>query len=71
MSKLKSCVRAVSLLKQLSSMLTVEQQLGWEATILLDEKLASAKINDRLNLLLSSRPLYRYMGRLRHQCHII
>lgn len=44
MPKLESCVRAVSPLKQLSAMLTVEQQLDWEAAILLDETLASAKI---------------------------
>lgn len=44
MPKLESCVQAVSPLKSLSSMLSVEQRLDWEAAILLDETLASAKI---------------------------
>jgi len=42
--KLESCVQAVSPLKQLSAMLSVEQRLDWEAAILLDETLSSAKL---------------------------
>ncbi|WP_267874903.1 Fic family protein [Shewanella psychropiezotolerans] len=45
---LESCIRAVSPLKQLSEFLSFEQRLDWEAAILLDETLASAKIEGEL-----------------------
>ncbi|NRA53888.1 MAG: Fic family protein [Gammaproteobacteria bacterium] len=48
MQKLESCIQAVSPLKQLSAVLTHEQRLDWEAAILLDETLASAKIEGEL-----------------------
>lgn len=41
---LEKCIQAVSPLKQLSKMLTLDQRLDWEAAILLDETLSSAKI---------------------------
>lgn len=41
---LESCIQAVSPLKQLSEVISTEQRLDWEAAILLDETLASAKI---------------------------
>lgn len=46
--KLESCIQAVSPLKQLSQLLSLEQRLDWEAAILLDETLASAKIEGEL-----------------------
>ena len=46
--KLESCIQAVSPLKQLSELLSLEQRLDWEAAILLDETLASAKIEGEL-----------------------
>ncbi|GGI67129.1 cell division protein Fic [Shewanella hanedai] len=46
--KLESCIQAVSPLKQLSEFLSLEQRLDWEAAILLDETLASAKIEGEL-----------------------
>lgn len=46
--KLESCIQAVSPLKQLSEILSLEQRLDWEAAILLDETLASAKIEGEL-----------------------
>ena len=48
MPKLESCIQAVSPLKQLAEILTHEQRLDWEAAILLDETLASAKIEGEL-----------------------
>ena len=48
MPKLESCIQAVSPLKQLAEVLTHEQRLDWEAAILLDETLASAKIEGEL-----------------------
>ena len=45
---LESCIQAVSPLKQLSEFLSLEQRLDWEAAILLDETLASAKIEGEL-----------------------
>lgn len=45
---LESCIQAVSPLKQLSEFLSFEQRLDWEAAILLDETLASAKIEGEL-----------------------
>jgi Fic family protein len=45
---LEKCIQAVSPLKQLSQMLTVEQRLDWEAAVLLDETLSSAKIEGEL-----------------------
>lgn len=47
-TKLESCIQAVSPLKQLSEILSLEQRLDWEAAILLDETLASAKIEGEL-----------------------
>ena len=47
-TKLESCIQAVSPLKQLSELLSLEQRLDWEAAILLDETLASAKIEGEL-----------------------
>jgi len=44
MTRLESCIQAVSPLKQLSAVLNDEQRLDWEVAILLDETLASAKI---------------------------
>jgi Fic family protein len=48
MTRLESCIQAVSPLKQLSAVLSDEQRLDWEAAILLDETLASAKIEGEL-----------------------
>lgn len=48
MTRLESCIQAVSPLKQLSAILSDEQRLDWEAAILLDETLASAKIEGEL-----------------------
>jgi len=48
MPKLESCIQVVSPLKQLAKVLTHEQRLDWEAAILLDETLASAKIEGEL-----------------------
>jgi Fic family protein len=48
MAKLESCIQAVSPLKQLAKIITHEQRLDWEAAILLDETLASAKIEGEL-----------------------
>ncbi|MEY8214611.1 MAG: DUF4172 domain-containing protein [Colwellia sp.] len=45
---LEKCIQAVSPLKQLSKMLTLEQRLDWEAAVLLDETLSSAKIEGEL-----------------------
>ncbi len=45
---LEKCIQAVSPLKQLSNMLTLEQRLDWEAAVLLDETLSSAKIEGEL-----------------------
>jgi len=45
---LEKCIQAVSPLKQLSNMLTIEQRLDWEAAVLLDETLSSAKIEGEL-----------------------
>ena len=45
---LEKCIQAVAPLKQLSEMLTLEQRLDWEAAILLDETLSSAKIEGEL-----------------------
>jgi hypothetical protein len=42
MTRLESCIQAVSPLKKLSAILSDEQRLDWEAAILLDETLASA-----------------------------
>jgi Fic family protein len=44
MPALESCIQAVAPLKQLCTVLTQDQQLDWEAAILLDETLSSAKI---------------------------
>ncbi|MDP2561407.1 DUF4172 domain-containing protein [Psychrobium sp. 1_MG-2023] len=44
MPRLESCIQTVSPLKQFSELLSLEQRLDWEASILLDEILASAKI---------------------------
>lgn len=44
MPALEKCIQAVLPLKKLSELLTTEQRLDWEASILLDETLASAKI---------------------------
>ncbi|NRA82349.1 MAG: DUF4172 domain-containing protein [Gammaproteobacteria bacterium] len=48
MPKLESCIQVVSPLKQLAEVLTHEQRLDWEAEILLDGTLASAKIEGEL-----------------------
>ena len=47
-ARLESCIQAVSPLKQLSNVLSHDQQLDWEAAILLDETLASGKIEGEL-----------------------
>lgn len=44
----EKCIQAVSPLKQLSKMLTLDQRLDWEAAVLLDETLSSAKIEGEL-----------------------
>ena len=48
MTPLESCIQAVAPLKQLAIALTQEQRLDWEAAILLDETLSSAKIEGQL-----------------------
>jgi len=48
MARLESCIQAVSPLKHLSKVLSHDQQLDWEAAILLDETLASGKIEGEL-----------------------
>jgi len=48
MARLESCIQAVAPLKQLSKVLSHGQQLDWEAAILLDETLASGKIEGEL-----------------------
>jgi len=45
---LEKCIQAASPLQQLSKMLTLEQRLDWEAAVLLDETLSSAKIEGEL-----------------------
>jgi Fic family protein len=45
---LEKCIQAVSPLKQLSKMITLEQRLDWEAAVLLNETLSSAKIEGEL-----------------------
>ena len=45
---LEKCIQAVSPLKQLSNMLTIDQRLDWEAAVLLEETLSSAKIEGEL-----------------------
>ena len=45
---LEKCIQAVAPLKQLSTVLTNEQRLDWEAAILLDETLSSAKIEGEI-----------------------
>lgn len=45
---LERCIQAVAPLKQLSMVLTNEQRLDWEAAILLDETLSSAKIEGEI-----------------------
>lgn len=48
MPALERCIQIVAPLKQLSTVLTEEQRLDWEAAILLDETLSSAKIEGEL-----------------------
>ncbi len=48
LSTLEKCIQVVSPLKQLSNTLTLEQRLDWEAAVLLDETLSSAKIEGEL-----------------------
>jgi len=45
---LERCIQAVAPLTELSKLLTTDQRLDWEATILLDETLFSAKIEGEL-----------------------
>ncbi|WP_041737127.1 DUF4172 domain-containing protein [Colwellia psychrerythraea] len=46
--RLEKCIQGVSPLKQLRNMLTLEQYLGWEAVVLLNKTLSSAKIKGEL-----------------------
>ena len=48
LAQVEACVRAVAPLNQLAKVLTEEQRLDWEAAVLLDETLASAKIEGEL-----------------------
>lgn len=48
LSRVEACAQAVAPLVELAKVLDDEQRLDWEAAILLDETLASAKIEDEL-----------------------